>query len=193
MRIEGQTSYEELLSLHDAARHVGSHQAIVEIGSYRGRSTVALALGALAGTCRRVYAVDPHVDFIGPCGGHYGPVDQQALYANLARFGVGHVVFAVALPGKSAAAGWPGPPVGLLWIDGDHRYESVRADLAAWYPHLAADGLIGFHDVDYAGVATVIGELVASGEFQEVCAAGRLKLFARTVLFARTAAKGVRE
>lgn len=34
----------------------------------------------------------------------------------------------------------------FIWIDGDHTYEAVRQDFEDWYPLLAADGYIAFHD-----------------------------------------------
>jgi hypothetical protein len=37
-------------------------------------------------------------------------------------------------------------PVHLLFIDGDHRYRGVRADLAAWTPKVASGGLVVMHD-----------------------------------------------
>jgi hypothetical protein len=46
-----------------------------------------------------------------------------------------------------------------LFIDGDHRYEAVRADFAAWQPHLAPGAIVAFDDSDFADVARAIAEL----------------------------------
>lgn len=65
--------------------------------------------------------------------------------------------------GKSAevAAVWEGP-VDFLFIDGDHSYEGVRADVEAWFPKLSSGALVVFHDYGWAeGVRRVIGEYVA--------------------------------
>ena len=40
-----------------------------------------------------------------------------------------------------------GKPLDLLFIDGDHRYEGVRADFEMYSPLVAEGGLIGFHDI----------------------------------------------
>ena len=55
----GWLSLDEAALLYHLARQTTTG-SIVEVGSYRGRSTVALAKGALAGGNRPVYAVDPH-------------------------------------------------------------------------------------------------------------------------------------
>ena len=40
-----------------------------------------------------------------------------------------------------------GRPVDWCFIDGDHTYEGVKADLLAFAPLVRAGGLIGFHDI----------------------------------------------
>lgn len=37
-------------------------------------------------------------------------------------------------------------PVHLLFIDGDHSYAGVKADIAGWTPKLPAGGVVVFHD-----------------------------------------------
>lgn len=160
--VEGWLAREEVALLIGLAERVPREQAIVEIGNYRGRSTTALALGARRGGGAQVYSVDPHVAFVGPLGGRFGREDQQELYANLARAGVGAFVSVVGLDSRAVAASWRGAPVGLLFIDGDHRYEAVRADLAAWQPHLAPGAVVAFDDADFPDVARAIAELEAA-------------------------------
>lgn len=41
-----------------------------------------------------------------------------------------------------------GYPIRLLFIDGDHAYESVRSDFLGWEKYVVPDGLVVFHDVD---------------------------------------------
>lgn len=40
-----------------------------------------------------------------------------------------------------------GEPVDFLFIDGDHRYEGVKADYEMYGPLVRPGGLIGFHDI----------------------------------------------
>ena len=40
-----------------------------------------------------------------------------------------------------------GAQIDFLFIDGDHSYEGATADYELFSPMVAADGLIGFHDI----------------------------------------------
>ncbi len=167
MGIAGQITAEEALKLAELARAVPAGAVTVEIGSYRGRSSAALACGSREGTGHRVYAIDPHAEFIGPKGGRYGPPDQAALYGYMTELGLGDLVAVVSLPSDQVARSWAEPNVGLLWIDGNHRYEAVWADATLWYPHVISKGIIAFHDSEYPDVACVIEEVTK--EFGLTC------------------------
>jgi predicted O-methyltransferase YrrM len=172
--VEGWLAHDEILLLMERAARVPRGEALVEIGNYRGRSTVALALGARRGAGAAVHSIDPHVEFEGPRGGRFGRHDQAHLYANLTRAGVGADVHVVALDSLSVARGWSGPPVGLLFVDGDHRYEAVRADLDAWRPHLASGACVLFDDRDFDDVARLLDERTRSGELVPCGGAGNV-------------------
>lgn len=172
--VEGWLAREEAALLMALAAEVPAGAVTVEIGNYRGRSTVALALGAARGAGGQVVSVDPHLPFVGPRGGRFGHEDQAHLYANLTRAGVGAQVSVVCLGSRAVAAGWEGPPVGLLFIDGDHRYEAVRGDLVAWAPHLAAGARVAFDDCDFADVARFVAEIEATGALRVAGRAGKV-------------------
>jgi len=172
--VEGWLAREEAALLMDLAAAVPARQAVVELGNYRGRSTVALALGVREGAGAQVWSVDPHLEFTGPRGGRFGRADQAHLYANLARTGVGAWVSVVGLDSRRVAATWDGPRVGLLFVDGDHRYEAVRADFEAWRPHLAPGARIAFDDCDFADVARFLAERCAAGELALRARAGKV-------------------
>jgi hypothetical protein len=131
---------------------------IVEVGSWRGMSTIALAKRARV----PVYAIEPHEHFTGVLGGTFGPDDRRAFFENLLRARVVEKVRLVNLSSEVVAPGWR-LPVGLLWIDGDHRYEAVRRDLTCWEPHLR--GKVAFHDAiqPTLGPFRLIEELLADG------------------------------
>lgn len=177
--IEGWLAREEIEVLLAHAARVPAGQAIVEVGNYRGRSTIALALGARRGCSAPVYSIDPHLEFVGPRGGRFGREDQAHLYANLTRAGVGAGVHVVALGSLAVASAWAGPAVGLLFLDGDHRYASVRADLEAWLPHLAPGARLAFDDCDFADVARLVAERERAGELVPCTAAGKVRVFER--------------
>ncbi|MFN0242256.1 MAG: class I SAM-dependent methyltransferase [Planctomycetota bacterium] len=171
--VEGWLSREQAALLIELAAAVPADEAIVEIGNYRGRSTVALGLGAELGGAT-VYSVDPHDVFAGARGGRFGPHDQAQLYANLVRTSVGARVRVIGLRSQQVAQSWPQRDVRLLFLDGDHRYAAVRGDYESWEPHLLPDAEVLFDDCDFTDVDRWIGELVAAGRVRAIERVGKL-------------------
>ncbi|MBI5364755.1 MAG: class I SAM-dependent methyltransferase [Planctomycetes bacterium] len=161
--VEGWLARSEARLLAELAGTIAPPHCALEIGNYRGRSTVALGLGARGGKGARVYSVDPHHEFIGARGGRFGGEDQAQLYANLARTGVGPQVNVVGLDSIAAARAWSSANVALFFVDGDHRYEAVRADFEAWRPHMAPRAQVLFDDADFVDVERALNELVEGG------------------------------
>lgn len=174
---EGMLPLEVAELLYRLAREL-TDGVIVEVGSYRGRSTVALALGA--GNDVPVYAIEPHEPFTGMLGGEFGPADRAAFYRAMLRTGMYQRVRLVNLPSRTAARGWE-LPVGLLWIDGDHRYEAVRADFDAWSRHLTETATVVFDDATdpEIGPHRLIGELLTCG-WAEIGCVGRTRTIRRS-------------
>ena len=81
---QGMTHPDECLLLMRLASQVRDG-VIVEIGSYRGRSTIALAMGSCRGAATTVYAIEPHEEFTGMLGAHFGPDDKAAFERNIER------------------------------------------------------------------------------------------------------------
>jgi len=40
----------------------------------------------------------------------------------------------------------PDESLGLVYVDGDHRYDGVKTDIRFWWPKLAPGGIMAFHD-----------------------------------------------
>ncbi|HYL56542.1 MAG TPA: class I SAM-dependent methyltransferase [Gemmatimonadales bacterium] len=121
--------------------------AIVEIGSFKGRSTVGLAYVAQRYRLGKVIAVDPHTspsttdpDLLGQ------PSSFEDFQMNLRRAGVVDAVDARRAYSRDVARTWRGP-IRLLWLDGDHVYEAVKEDLALFRQHLVPGSLVAMHDV----------------------------------------------
>jgi hypothetical protein len=166
MSIEGALTAAEAKLLYSAAECVRDG-CIVEIGSWRGRSTAALAYGSRAGYGVPVYAVDPHERFRDVLGGEYtGSDDRAAFMANMLRLCLTDIVRLVNLSSEHIAS-WP-DAVGLLWVDGDHRYMGVKRDLKVWLPYLRPDATIAFHDSTNPRIGPfhAIAELIASSQWE---------------------------
>lgn len=142
--IYGHLSPDEAALLYKLASEVPAGGIIVEIGSFQGRSTVCLGLGAKqAGAW--VYAIDPHTDVQIDEQTHYGMENHAALLKNLVEFEVADVVRVVALDANSVWDIWGNNPIDLLWIDGLHDYRSVQSDLT-WWTHTSSHSKIALHD-----------------------------------------------
>lgn len=141
--IEGYLHPDEPVFLAGLAAQVPSGQVIVEIGSFRGRSTISLAYGAPDGVI--VYAVDPHEEHE-VSGLLFGMADNQAFLSNVSRAGMGHKIRVVNLPSLDALAIKTRNAIGLIFIDGAHEYRAVKADVLVWGNALEIGGVLALHD-----------------------------------------------
>lgn len=173
--IEGWLHPQDAEELFRAAAAAASG-CIVEIGSYRGRSTLALCAGSSAGAKLPVYAIDPHEETTGVLGGKFGPQDRAAFFRHFTRTDLVRYVRLINTTSTVAACGWD-KPVSLLYIDGDHRYPSVYADFAAWEAYLIAGATVVFNNPGMAGPKKVIGDLAAAGTLHFVRQARKLAVF----------------
>jgi predicted O-methyltransferase YrrM len=162
--------------LYNLARDVEGG-CIVEVGSYRGRSAVALGHGSLDGQQAKVYAIEPHAEFVGERGGVFGPEDRAAFYQAMLRTGCYRIVRLVNLTSETVAPNWS-EPIGLLFIDGDHSEAGVRRDWNCWSPHLTAGATIAFDDTDWPGPARLVEELVSTG-WQRVATCDKITVLRR--------------
>ncbi len=146
--IEGWMTEAELVWLHGMASFAGS---VLEVGTWKGRSTAALASGCAG----RVMTVDRFG----------GPLYESSTYRPGAE---GVDVFAVATENLSsfpnveilkmssadAALELAGEKFDMVFIDGDHSEEAVRSDLYWWTPF--ASKLLCGHDRGLPGVAAAL-------------------------------------
>lgn len=143
---------------------------IVEIGSWKGRSTIWLAKGARA----KVYAIDPHE---GTRTHKYGGCENtyDEFIKNMERAGVSDMVVPVVKTSEEAVKDWD-KPVGLIFIDGEHSCEAVKFDFDNWVPHLVEGGVIALHDtIAYEGPRkVVIDNIFKSREFMNIGMVGQV-------------------
>lgn len=146
--VEGWLTAEQGERLSDAVRRVGAGATVVEIGSFRGRSTIVLALAAPGDA--EVTAIDPHgggdrgPGEIAPDGA-VGDADHVAFTNNLAAAGVDHRVRHVRKHSADATGDVDGE-VDLLFVDGAHRLGSARVDIVRWGDRVGSGGTMLVHD-----------------------------------------------
>ncbi len=168
LSVEGQISAREAGLLYQLAAEV-QDGVIVEVGSFRGRSAVALALGSKSGKNPPVYAIDPHETFTGTLGKSFGPQDRIAFFRNMLRCRVADTVRLINLPSQQVAQAWS-KPIGFLWLDGDHAYDAVKQEFENWRKRIPKGALVAFHDSKdpQDGPSLVINEALESGAFKQV-------------------------
>lgn len=148
--VEGWLTDAQAARLHARARLVPPGDTIVEIGSFRGRSAIVLALAAGPGA--HVVCIDPHAGSDrGPqeyaADADLGRADTAAFRANLERAGVADRVRHVrAFSDAAEAHAAVGDGVALLYVDGAHRYGPARGDLRDWGARVAPGGRMLVHD-----------------------------------------------
>jgi predicted O-methyltransferase YrrM len=170
--VDGWLTAEQAAVLADAATACPEQGAIVEIGSFRGLSTIILATHAPAQAA--VIAIDPHA------GNDRGPgelegfaaeaaADQVAFERNLAAAGVRHRVRHVGVSSADAHGAVDGE-IDVLYIDGAHRYATARADVRDWGRRVTSGGTLLVHDAfSSVGVtAAIVRELVFGGRLRYV-------------------------
>jgi len=143
--IEGWLTAAQAARLAACASRPRPEGAVVEIGSFRGRSTVVLARAAGA-----VVAIDPHAGSDrGPqeieADATRGDDDYRVFHANLEAAGVRDAVRHVRKFSADALGDVP-EPISLLYVDGAHRFGPAREDLRGWGGRVAPGGTMLVHD-----------------------------------------------
>jgi predicted O-methyltransferase YrrM len=156
--VPGWLTDEEGEALYDLARACTGRGVIVEIGSWKGKSTICLGLGSRAGVSLPIYAVDPHADY------RFGDFQR-----NVERAGIADLIRPIASLSQPAAEHFE-EPIELLFVDGSHEFELVLEDFEKWVPKVVDGGWVAFHDTTWtAGPRKVVGEAIyRSRRFKDV-------------------------
>ncbi len=160
--VEGQLTPKEIRLLFLLATVPTTTGEILEIGSFKGKSTIVLAKGAELTSSPRVVAVDPLTSpsITDPhLGGKASGWDD--FQANLKRAGVEkNVEFHQQFSSELAKAWDKNRKIRLLWIDGDHTHAGTKTDFDLFSPFLADGAIVAFHDVlhHHGGPARVFAE-----------------------------------
>lgn len=143
----------------------------VEVGAWTGATTILLAdLGF------RTFAVD---HWEGSADTNDGLYARARIVGKTRLFGafcenvdrrLYRTVFTLIGDSLFHAKNWPrGLPISFLFIDADHRYEAVLADIKAWSPLVAPGGIIAGHDFGmFEGVNRAVietGPFERAGDF----------------------------
>ena len=153
--VEGYFSSDEAWALYVATLGCpAAEPRVVEIGSYKGRSTIAIALALRDHGGGLVVSIDPHT----PTGKEsyvieHGVADTFDDYlANVRRAGVERYVRPERATSATARPAYDGVPIDILFVDGSHDEDDVLYDIDAWFPGLADRAIVAFNDPYAEGV-----------------------------------------
>jgi hypothetical protein len=160
--IDGWMSEPELDWLYRVAQHMDT---IAELGSWKGRSSYALAAGVRV----RLYCVDTFMGSLDELETNHmeareGRILDQFLinmdpwmneqpWGHFHRYESGKL--SITVQDHNAAAA-DLPDVDMVFLDGAHDYESVLSNIAAWKPKCRK--LFAGHDINWPGVLKTVGE-----------------------------------
>ena len=194
-KVKGFLAPEEGMRLYGLACEAAKLGPCLEIGSYCGKST--LYLGA---ACSRrkmtLFSIDHH------CGseeqqpgelyfdaGLFDPVLYRVdtfrhFQQTLKSADLEKTVVPLVTRSETAARHW-GTPLGMVFIDGGHAYDTVLTDYRCWHRHILPHGFLTFHDI-YPDPADggqapyeVYQEALSSGEFRQLPMTGSLGILQR--------------
>lgn len=148
----------DILAYRALAREAKRPAVVVEIGSWKGRSAINLALGCDV----ELIAVDTflgsqfeqagaHREAVGRALGVYPRFLRNVLRARVA-------VSVLRLDSLRAARILNDAIADLVFIDAGHTYDEVVSDIRAWIPKVKAGGVLAGHD--YHGDNTDVARAV---------------------------------
>jgi radical SAM superfamily enzyme YgiQ (UPF0313 family) len=145
---------EEKTFLKHIASKVPRDGVILEVGSYLGASACFLALGCQK-KCGKVFCVDTWQNEAMSEG-------ERDTYEEFMENIKPYKDIITPLRGKSAEVAKKfDKKINLIFIDGDHSYKGVKADVDGWFPKLDKNAIVIFHDINWAeGVQRVVAEVV---------------------------------
>ncbi len=143
--------------LYDMAEVASPLGACLEIGSYCGKSTIYLGAG-----CKKknniLFSIDHHrgseeqqpgEEYFDPelFDPETGCVDTfRQFRKTLQHAGLEDTVVPLVCRSEIAARKWA-TPLGLLFIDGGHSFETAFTDYNAWVRHIVPGGILLIHDI----------------------------------------------
>lgn len=121
-------------------------RCVIEIGVYEGSSAVVFcrALGAPA----ELHLIDPFIDEHGwalRAGWQATPTATRLTVRRATRNAGPRIRWHIARS-QDVGRSWSGPPVDLVFIDGDHSPQACREDWELWNRHVRPGGAVAFHD-----------------------------------------------
>lgn len=163
--VDGWLSVREGKLLYSLAKNCKGKGVIVEIGSWKGKSTVCLAKGSEEGNKLKVYAIDPHTGSLehNSSKGRVWTFDEFS--KNIRGSKIKKRVVPIVKTSNEASKNF-NKPIEFIFIDGAHEYEFVKMDFDLWFPKVIDGGIMAFHDtLCWDGPKKLVEEKVYKSHF----------------------------
>ena len=150
------------MAKNDGKRNQGRSLRMLEVGSWVGESAVALLGGAPKDS--KIWCVDHWQGCPSDWTSHLAQqVDVWDWFVKNTEDLIGESIFPVKGESVQAAKDLgESQELDLIFIDADHEKASVLADIRAWLPHLASNGVLCGHDycAEFPGVVEALEEFL---------------------------------
>lgn len=151
--------------LDEMVNHFPSGSHFVEVGAWLGSSAAYMGVAIInSGKDIKFDSVDTwlgspeHTEFEDVINGTL----YESFLKNIAP--VAHVVNPIRLPSVEAAKLYADQSLDFVFIDAEHSYESVVADIKAWLPKMKPTGMLAGHDYMWDPVRRAVNDtLPAAG------------------------------
>ncbi|CAA0106350.1 Uncharacterised protein [Zhongshania aliphaticivorans] len=193
--VKGFLADDEAQALYQQALSAAESGAILEVGSYCGKSTIYLGLA-----CQQknsvVYAIDHHIGseehqlgemFHDPelFDSGEGVFDTfKEFRRNIRNAGLNDVVIPVVATSEVSAKHWY-TPLAMVFIDGGHSLDAALCDYRCWATKIMKGGILAIHDLfpapEEGGQApyAIYKMALASGLFEPIAIINTLGILRR--------------
>ena len=134
---------------------------VVEVGTWLGKTAITMADAGAEVTCVDVWRdFDSDADIMSSL---YRANGERVYNTFLSNIGTrkGRSIFPLRMTSVEAALEIK-EPVDMVFIDANHEYEAVKADIQTWLPKVRDGGILCGHDYDeaFSGVIDAVKELL---------------------------------
>jgi len=156
-QVKGFLDHEEGMALHDLATKACKKGPCLEIGSYCGKSAVYLGR-ACKSSGSILFSLDHHrgSEEQQPGEEYFDPDIYDAKTERIDTFGrfittiekagLAKTVVPIVCTSETGSKLWA-TPLGLVFIDGGHAFDTVFTDYNSWAEHVIPGGYLIFHDI----------------------------------------------
>jgi predicted O-methyltransferase YrrM len=152
--IQGWMKPRELAFLFGVAHSIPPGGKVVEIGSWKGRSTVAICEGLHGAS---MYAVDTFRGDADLAKRYAGEIEEDRVYEEFCEHTAPYAFLEVLRMTSAEACGrFDDASLDWVFIDGDHTFEQVHEDISCWLPKVKPGGLVSGHDYPYGPIKKAV-------------------------------------